>query len=171
MIHSIAMGSRRKVVYTLGYQGITIERYIGILQAASVGIVVDVREVPWSHKPGFCKSYLQKALDQAGIRYVHVRAAGNPSSNRRTAKSAQECLRRYRTYLRGNEACINDLLSLLDREMNENRSACLTCFERFHGECHRSILTEFLAVRDPELSFVHLPQHMPLFNGTTWVQD
>src|ERR1700751_3489217 len=91
--------SRRLNLYTLGYQGVELDVYVRKLKAAGVGIVADVRETPWSHKRGFCKNILSIELSKAGIDYVHVKSAGNPKENRRTASDMAECLRRYKEYL------------------------------------------------------------------------
>src|SRR6202044_2139648 len=77
--------SRELDLYTLGYQGVDVDTYVRTLKEAGVGIVVDVRETPWSHKRGFCKNILSSELSKAGIEYVHVKSAGNPKENRRTA--------------------------------------------------------------------------------------
>jgi len=42
-------------VFTLGYEGLTIEAFITRLQAAQVKTVVDVRELPLSRKEGGSK--------------------------------------------------------------------------------------------------------------------
>jgi uncharacterized protein (DUF488 family) len=154
----------KKVVYTLGYQGINLETYVGILKAAGVGLVVDVREVPWSRKPGFSKAQLQAALQTANIAYIHIRSAGNPSSNRKTAKSPADCLRRYRTYLQQNDECLDILLDLIGEATQNGRPACLTCFERLPDDCHRSILIDFLSARCSTLSVFHLPEESSLFS-------
>jgi len=127
-------------LYTLGYQGVDVNVYVQKLKAAGVGIVADVRETPWSHKRGFCKNILSTELLKAGIEYVHVRSAGNPKSNRRTAPDLAECLKRYEIYLRDNPAGVNDLIQVVRTAASRNRTVCLTCFEKDVKDCHRSIL-------------------------------
>ena len=83
----------------IGYQGRSVEDLIRALGDAQIGCVIDVRDVPWSRKPGFSKSQLAASLAAAGIGYVHLRAAGNPRENRKTARSTQEALARYREHI------------------------------------------------------------------------
>jgi uncharacterized protein (DUF488 family) len=149
-------GSEKPKVYTLGYQGIKLADYVAKLTDSNIGVVLDVRENAWSYKPGFSKTPLAKALTEAGIEYVHVPSAGNPSSNRKTATSASECLDRYRVYLDDNPACLDELMAHIKRASDDGRFTCLTCFERQPSECHRSILIEALLAIDPRLDTTHL---------------
>jgi uncharacterized protein (DUF488 family) len=149
-------GQPRLKIYTLGYQGLSAELYVQALVNAGVGIVLDVREHAWSQRPEFVKSTLQKALAASGIQYAHIKAAGNPSQNRKTARSAAQCLGRYRTYLKTNTECLRALLTAIENAANSRRPACLTCFERSYDECHRSVLIEELNSLDSRLSPIHL---------------
>jgi uncharacterized protein (DUF488 family) len=127
-------------LYTLGYQGVDVDTYVQKLKAAGVGIVADVRETPWSHRRGFCKNVLSTELSKAGIEYVHVKSAGNPKANRRTAPDLAECLRRYKYYLDENPTGIADLIEVVRMAASRKRTVCLTCFEKDVNDCHRSVL-------------------------------
>jgi uncharacterized protein (DUF488 family) len=142
-------------LYTLGYQGVDVNTYVQKLKAAGVGIVADVRETPWSHKPGFCKNALSSELSKAGIDYIHVKSAGNPKENRRTAPDLAECLSRYRRYLATNPAGVADLVQVVQAAALENRTVCLTCFEKDVKDCHRSILVSAIK-RRIRIGAVHL---------------
>jgi uncharacterized protein (DUF488 family) len=134
-------------IYTLGYQGVDVDLYVSKLKAAGVGVVADVRETPWSHKRGFCKNILSSELSKAGIEYVHVKSAGNPKENRRTAPDLAECLRRYKIYLDDNPTGVVDLIEVVRTAASRNRTVCLTCFERDVIDCHRSILVDAMRKR------------------------
>ena len=148
-------------IYTLGYQGLSSALYVQGLINAGVGLVVDVREHAWSQRPAFVKANLRNTLAAAGIDYCHVKEAGNPSRNRKAAKTATECLTRYRSYLRGNASCLDQLLLIIQKADEMGRPACLTCYERDSHECHRSILLEELAAVAPTLLSVHLEPTLP----------
>lgn len=144
-------------VYTLGYQGLRIEDYLKILTAKKVGVILDVRETAWSYKKDFSKFELQKTLPDAGIYYIHVPSAGNPSANRKSARTLDECLARYRHHLRTNLHCLDELVFYLTAAADLGLSACLTCYESKFQACHRFILTQYLRKRIPFLLPVHLP--------------
>lgn len=161
-------------VFTLGYQGLSLENYVETLLASNVGIVLDVREVAWSYNRRYIKSVLQKTLIEAGIKYTHLRICGNPSSNRKTATSIEECLSRYRDYLNENAECLETLLKYVELASGRNQPACLTCYEHKAEDCHRKILTDALIEIVPELQITHLKyieankiNHAPLFLDTT----
>jgi uncharacterized protein (DUF488 family) len=65
-------------IYTFGYEGLTIERFIERLKSARISLVVDVRATPLSRKRGFSKVAFAQALGAAGITYVHAKAMGCP---------------------------------------------------------------------------------------------
>lgn len=142
-------------LYTLGYQGVDVDTYVRTLREAGVGVVADVRETPWSHKPGFCKNALINELSKVGIDYVHVKSAGNPKENRRTAPDLAECLRRYKHYLVANPTGVVDLVRVVRSAALQNRTVCLTCFEKDVKDCHRSILVSALR-KQIRISAVHL---------------
>ncbi len=143
-------------VFTLGYQGSTLAAYITALEAAGINLVIDVRETPWSYKPGFSKNPLMTALQSAGIDYLHLKSAGNPSINRKTAKNSTECLELYTKHLKNNPECLQELQALILTHTKRKRRVCLTCFEKHPIECHRSILIDKLRKRMPDMSPVHL---------------
>ncbi len=143
-------------VYTLGYQGLKLEDYVDTLQEAGVGVVLDVRERAWSYNRRYIKGVMANTLAESGIRYEHLGACGNPSSNRKSASSMEECLTRYRVYLSENADCLDELRNAIANAFETGRPACLTCFEREPDECHRTILLDFLSELAPELEVVHL---------------
>ena len=152
-------------IYSLGYQNLSVELYVQNLVNAGVGIILDVREHAWSQRPAFVKSNLQKALSDAGMDYCHIKQAGNPSQNRKTARNARECLARYREHLRSNRGCLDALLLMIRQAEEKGRPACLTCYERKPKECHRSILVDELVKLDPTIITIHLEPTLPTLSS------
>ena len=73
-------------LFTLGYEGMTIEAFIARLQTARVKTVVDVRELPLSSKKGFSKSAFCAALPAHGIAHLHAPALCCPEPIRNQYK-------------------------------------------------------------------------------------
>jgi len=136
-----ASGRDVPALLTLGYQQRTINEFIGLLVEAEVDLLVDVRETPWSHKPGFSKSALQTRLAAAEIEYVHARFAGNPRHIRANASSHAECLALYSVYLKQNRNIMRELDTLVGNHLKSGKRVCLTCYERHPDDCHRGILS------------------------------
>ena len=143
-------------VFTLGYQGLDLEVYTDTLLSAGVGLLIDVRETAWSYNRRYIKGVLSRTMAAADIEYLHLKECGNPSSNRKTATSVSECLRRYRTHLRENSDCLITLLDYIRVAADGGRPACLTCYEREPHECHRSILLELISEVHPSIQITHL---------------
>jgi uncharacterized protein (DUF488 family) len=128
---------------TIGYEGSTLDNVLAALQAAAVGLLIDVRAVPISRKPGFSKRQLAAGLDEAGIRYVHLQALGTPKPGRDAARKGHpermEVI--FREHMRDDRAQAE--LAQARVLARENR-ACLLCFEHDPGMCHRRIVAELI---------------------------
>src|SRR5438128_11469966 len=74
-------------IFTIGYEGATMEEFLAALKAAGVERVIDVRALPLSRRPGFSKTPLRGALNEAGIDYVHLKALGTPADGRAAARA------------------------------------------------------------------------------------
>ncbi len=141
-------------LFTVGYEGRSLDELIDELLGADVERLVDVRELPLSRRRGFSKRALSEALQQAGIEYVHVRALGNPKPNRERywAGDIEGGAAVYRTHLNnGSRWALNELAESLD-----DGRACLLCFERNHAQCHRNVIVEALEEFHPRLAVSHL---------------
>lgn len=141
-------------LFTIGYQGSTPSDLIARLRDAGVERVVDVRELPLSRRRGFSKTPLAEALARAGIRYEHVRALGNPKSNRDRWKSGDSKggAQTFRRHLHnGSLAALDELAGSVQTE-----KTCLLCFEASHQDCHRSLIAGAIAEQLPRVAVVHL---------------
>ena len=75
-----------ETMFTIGYQGASLERLVQTLNDADVTVLLDTRETPMSRRPEFRRSVLQTALEAAGIRYVSLRWLGAPKDLRGAAR-------------------------------------------------------------------------------------
>ncbi len=131
----------------IGYQGQTIDEVVERLRRASIVTLIDVRELPWSRRADFARKALAERLAREGIRYVHLRAAGNPRENRKSGAPSAEILARYREHLARTPGVLEAILAAAG-----TTPAALLCYEAEATECHRSVLLEALAALRPELS-------------------
>jgi uncharacterized protein (DUF488 family) len=139
-------------IFTIGYEGTTVPEFIAALTQAGVERVIDVRALPLSRRPGFSKSPLRGALEDAGIEYVHLKALGTPSEGRSAARAGrhEELERIYAGQLELPEA-IGQSAEML--ELARERPSALLCMEREPAHCHRTLLLTAVAA-DAEV--VHL---------------
>ena len=129
---------------TIGYEGCTIQGVLTTLQAARVALLIDVRAVPQSRKPGFSKRQLAAGLDEHAIRYLHLQGLGTPKPGRDAARAGHpdrmEVI--FREHMRSDRAQAE--LAQAKAIAGETR-ACLLCFERDHRHCHRHIVAEMIS--------------------------
>ncbi|HKV75659.1 MAG TPA: DUF488 domain-containing protein [Gemmatimonadales bacterium] len=127
---------------SIGYELATPATLIRALKKARVDLLVDVRAVPNSRRPGFSKKALTAACAEAGIEYLHLRGLGTPADGRAAARKGrhEEMHRIYRTQLKTLEA--RDDLEILDEIVRSKRRACLLCLEASPEHCHRSLIIE-----------------------------
>src|SRR5687768_14131299 len=69
-------------LFTIGYERTTVDVLLKKLQSEGVELVLDVREIAWSRKPGFSAKQLASALNERGIEYIHEPKLGTPRSIR-----------------------------------------------------------------------------------------
>lgn len=130
--------------FTIGYEGISLEKYLNKLIINGVELLVDVRKNPLSMKYGFSKNQLKKAVEGVGIQYLHIPDLGIESSERKTLTNLKEyriLFDKYReTTLKENANQLDELIKLLD---NHGRIA-ITCFEKEVCMCHRGEIAKAL---------------------------
>lgn len=131
---------------TIGYEGKTLDEFLGELSAAEVALVLDVRAVASSRRPGFSKTALAAALKERGIDYLHLRPLGTPAAGREAARAGR--IREMRViYAEQLETAEAELaLARAVAEASE-RHCALLCYEREARDCHRSMLAERMVAR------------------------
>ena len=136
------------VVLTIGHSTRTLDKFIALLKAHKVTLVVDVRTIPRSrHNPQFNKNSLPGPLKKAGVGYVHMAGLGGlrhakPDSVNAGWRNAS--FRGYADYMQMPEfeKQIEELIQLA----KEHRIA-LMCAEAVPWRCHRSLIGDALTVR------------------------
>lgn len=129
---------------TIGYEGKTVDEFLQQLSAAGAQLVIDVRAIAASRRPGFSKSALAAALAERGIAYLHLRALGTPKPGREAARKGRigEMRAIYDRQLATPEAA---LAMEQAREAASGARAALLCFEADARGCHRSVVAERLS--------------------------
>lgn len=151
------MSDRPPALYTLGYQGLNIDEFIGRLNKHSIDDLVDVRKNPIPRKPGFSKRRLSETLADHSIRYHHLPDLGIPSSKRRNLdikrpSTYDSLFAMYEKTILPRSADSVAFVQLLAK----TRRVALTCFEADHRFCHRSILSRHIAIQSNAMSVFHL---------------
>ncbi|BBM89268.1 hypothetical protein COTS27_00964 [Spirochaetota bacterium] len=132
----------KKVLFSIGYEGVSIDAYLNNLIENNIALLVDVRNNPWSRKYDFTKNKLMAYCEKLGIAYIHIPALGIASADRKglpTVQAYQKLFKKYEKNLPKRTEALTDLKYQLDKH---NRIA-LTCFEKEPTHCHRHVLTTY----------------------------
>lgn len=133
-------------LFTIGYEGKTVDEFLAKLSAAGVELLIDVRAVAASRRPGFSKTALSGALAERGIGYLHLRALGTPKAGREAARKGRIAEMRaiYEGQLETPEA---ELAMEQALEAARKMRVALLCFEAKAADCHRAMVAERLIER------------------------
>jgi uncharacterized protein (DUF488 family) len=132
-----AMLNPTLTVHTIGHSNHSFSRFLSLLQAPQIEVVVDVRSHPASRfSPHFSRKRLQAALAEARIQYLFSGAelGGRPKSPDcydEAGKVDYGRIEQQEFYQRG----IQQLLGLLPQHR-----VCLLCAEENPATCHRRLL-------------------------------
>ncbi|THD65292.1 MAG: DUF488 domain-containing protein [Bradyrhizobium sp.] len=140
--------AKAKKLFTIGYEQTPPKSVLDELEQAGVKLLVDVRAVASSRRPGFSKNQLAAGLDERGISYLHLRGLGTPKSGREAARSGKfELLHRiYAAHLKTAQA--REELDELSQLIKKSGPVCILCYERDHLHCHRQWIAEIIGERD-----------------------
>jgi uncharacterized protein (DUF488 family) len=140
--------AKTKKLFTIGYEQTPAKAVLDELEQAGVKLLVDVRAVAASRRPGFSKNQLAAGLDERGISYLHLRGLGTPKDGRVAARSGQfDTLHKiYAKHLRTPQT--REELDELSALVKKSGPVCILCYERDHLHCHRQWIAEIIEVRD-----------------------
>jgi uncharacterized protein (DUF488 family) len=142
-------GSMAGRIYSVGYEGLTVDGLVQRLAGSRVTTLVDVRLNPVSRRPGFSRRQLEAALLAGGIEYIHEKELGNPRDNRHSFQNGDATDGRTRMRAILSNGASAALQRLVDRASKE-RIAVL-CLERDHDRCHRAVITEMVVERNARI--------------------
>ena len=133
------------VLFTIGYEGVSLEEYLNKLIINGIKVLCDVRKNSLSMKYGFSKTQLQKACEGVGIKYKHIPDLGIDSDKRQELNTQTDYNNLFTIYrndiltkTRSQQEEIIELLKTYER-------VALTCFEANIYQCHRKHLAEAIA--------------------------
>lgn len=126
---------------TIGYEGKTQAQMIVELKAAGVELVVDVRAVAASRRPGFSKTILAASLAEARVGYEHLRGLGTPKAGRDAARAGRtdEMREIFSAHLAEPAAQVQLARAIA---LARARPIALLCYEAQACDCHRAVVAE-----------------------------
>lgn len=145
------------VLFSIGYEGITLEAYLNKLIINDVKVLCDVRKNALSQKYGFSKKQLDLACKGVGILYVHIPNLGIESEDRQNLRSQEDYNLLFEKY---------ENLTLVNRNVDLNqvrelilkyKRVAVTCFEKNPAQCHRTrVANKLMSISEDYYTFKNL---------------
>jgi uncharacterized protein (DUF488 family) len=132
-----------QALFTIGYEGKSIEYFINCLIKNDIRLLCDIRKNPLSRKFGFSKSKLKHVTQTIGIKYVHIPELGIESDKRnslRTKEDYRNLFAEYENSLKSRKVFLDDVYNLIQ----QNDRVALMCFELDPEMCHRHVVRDYI---------------------------
>lgn len=143
--------------FTIGYEGISLEKYLNKLIQNNIKLLCDVRKNPLSMKYGFSKNQLKYACIELGIGYKHFPELGISSKNRKHLKTNQDYKILFNEYDRTTLITEHNSIVYLSNLIVKYKRIAITCFEETANKCHRSRVAEAVSkIPEWNIPIMHL---------------
>jgi len=142
IVNNQRAGTDDMVLYTIGYEGISLEAYLNRLVKNGVRLLIDVRNNPLSMKFGFSKSQLKRYCESLNIAYVHIPEVGIVSDQRQELHTQTDYDVLFRKYRKDTLTKTISSQEYIVTLLKQHRKIALTCFEANICQCHRKHLAE-----------------------------
>ena len=140
------------ILYTIGYEGISLENYFLKLLSNDVKVLIDVRRNPLSMKFGFSKTLLQRYCKALEIEYIHFPEVGIHSNERQELNSQNDYDELFQNYISESLPKTIDTQNLIIDILERKHRIALTCFEANICQCHRKHLAEAI-ISNPRFKY------------------
>jgi uncharacterized protein (DUF488 family) len=118
------------MIFTIGYEGLGIDRFLEILKDNSIRTLLDCRYNAISMNPDFSKNRLDSHLKTKGIGYEHLRHLGIPGEIRKAGNAIEWYIENVMPNIHA---------SVIDRF---EQPVCFMCMEADVRRCHRKIILD-----------------------------
>lgn len=144
--------SNKIILFTIGYEGISLEAYLNKLIKNDIKVLVDVRKNALSMKFGFSKTQLKSFCASLNIEYLHIPGVGIQSDQRQELKNQKDYDNLFERYKNQNlKKTLSEQAQILNL-LKEKKRIALTCFEADICQCHRKHLAEAI-IKLPEWNY------------------
>ena len=131
-------------IFTVGYEGVSIDQFFNNLIQSNVTTLVDVRNNPRSMKYGFTESTLRKLCTDRHISYISVKNLGIPSEFRQKLHTQQDYDDLFAQFEKKHMPKTNPDLQKLKELLDQGKRIALLCFEKDICQCHRAVVAKHL---------------------------
>lgn len=131
-----------QALFTIGYEGDSVDGYLERLIRHGVKLLCDVRRNPLSRKTGFSKGQLSSYCAKVGIEYRHLPELGIPGHRRQELNTLADYQALFADYRREDLPQAKPAIEELGTLLKQYDRIALTCFEKEHQCCHRHCVAD-----------------------------
>lgn len=131
-----------KALFTIGYEGDSIDGYLDRLIRNHVRLLCDVRRNPLSRKTGFSRVQLASYCAKVNIEYRHLPELGIPGHRRQELITQADYDALFDVYRREDLPSMRPAIQNLGELIEQHQRIALTCFEKEHTCCHRHCVAD-----------------------------
>jgi len=137
-----------RAIFTIGHSTLPVEKFVQLLEANGVELLVDIRSMPRSRRnPQFNRDALPELLGAVRIGYLHMPELGglrHPRPDSRNGAWQTDGFRGYADYMQTAEfaGAMEKLI-----ELGRNKQIAIMCAEAAPWRCHRSLVADALTAR------------------------
>ena len=130
------------MLFTIGYEGSSLEGYLNRLVQNNINLLIDVRRNPLSMKFGFSKSLLKRYCESLDIAYLHIPEVGIVSDQRQGLHTQADYDALFKIYCKDNLPKTKEEQQQILGLLMKYKRVALTCFEANICQCHRKHLAD-----------------------------
>ena len=139
----------QRQIWTIGHSTRTVDEFLQLLKGEDIRQLVDIRSFPGSRRyPHFNKENLAGWLGENDIAYFHIVGLGGrrkPDKDSSNVAWRHPAFRGYADYMQTSDFVSN--IENLERLAEDKRTVYM-CSEAPWWKCHRSLVSDFLKVRN-----------------------
>lgn len=144
------IAGQKRGLYTIGYEGYTLDGFMRDLMVKNVKTLVDVRKNPFSMRREFCGGFLEKSLEEVGIRYISMPQVGIPSENRKEMIPEGRTKELFAWYVSDVLPGCSEYAGRIAGYVADGNTAVM-CYEANPEDCHRSLFASYCLRSHPEI--------------------
>jgi len=157
LVKNLIPRQRNFVLFTIGYEGKSLEEYFNQLIKNNIKVLCDVRRNPVSMKYGFSKKTLKLICEKLGIIYMHYPELGINATKRKNLKNKQDYENLFNDYAQNSLPSNKETIGLIFEAFLKYKRVALTCFENEHLMCHRhKIIDEIKKIDGWKFKVTHI---------------
>ena len=138
IIENFKHKNKEPKLFTIGYEGKSLEQYLNSLIQNNIKVLCDVRKNALSRKYGFSKKTLENACETVNIKYLHLPELGIISEKRKELNNQIDYDNLFLEYEKTVLSFQKKTLALIFDLIKNYKRVALTCFEALPKQCHRT---------------------------------